>query len=150
MAVYKCPVCEGRGKVRGNFYEVPGETVSVERWVEMGKNSAACESCWGRGVILTAGDQPSAPAYCTPVVFPPNKNEEQDDPGENNEEGRWAVGPATYTGEPGNGFTPGKVYYYFGGVVVDDYGKPRPNPGPVEPVREGSSWFKLEWEKVTE
>jgi DnaJ-class molecular chaperone len=40
---HKCPVCEGRGKVPYNFYDLRGTTTACSEEV--------CKSCWGTGIL---------------------------------------------------------------------------------------------------
>lgn len=44
MAVHKCPVCNGRGTVRCEFY---GEEITT------GGDRLPCRACGGKGVIIT-------------------------------------------------------------------------------------------------
>lgn len=46
----KCPVCEGRGFVKGNFYDVPGETCSFGDYVRKEQSTSLCRICNGTGI----------------------------------------------------------------------------------------------------
>lgn len=54
MAVYRCPVCEGRGHVPAGFYSsVPGVPYSVSSL-----SPEPCQACGGRGIVFdTAGPE---------------------------------------------------------------------------------------------
>ena len=47
----KCPVCDGRGFVKGNFYDVAGETCSFGDYAKKQCESTICMYCNGKGVI---------------------------------------------------------------------------------------------------
>lgn len=49
MAVYKCPVCEGRGILPADFYHIY-ESSSVSSAVFIG--TEPCRSCGGRGIVF--------------------------------------------------------------------------------------------------
>ena len=46
----KCPVCDGRGFVKGNFYDVAGETCSFGDYAKKQQSSTICMYCNGKGV----------------------------------------------------------------------------------------------------
>lgn len=39
---HRCPVCEGRGKVSGNFYTLTGTCLG----------EVTCRTCWSKGYII--------------------------------------------------------------------------------------------------
>ena len=77
MAVYKCPVCEGRGFVRNDFYfwnyssVVPSTSNTTER-------TTICRTCNGKGIVFET------------VEYAPKKHEISD------EEARSWIGYCTY------------------------------------------------------
>ena len=46
----KCPVCDGRGFVKGNFYDVAGETCSFGDYAKKQQSITICMYCNGKGV----------------------------------------------------------------------------------------------------
>lgn len=51
MKLQKCPVCDGRGFVKGNFYDVAGETCSFGDYAKKQQSSTICMYCNGNGVV---------------------------------------------------------------------------------------------------
>ena len=47
----KCPVCDGRGFVKGNFYDVAGQTCSFGDYAKKQQSSTICMYCNGNGVV---------------------------------------------------------------------------------------------------
>lgn len=47
-----CPICNGKGFVRGDFYEVPGETISFGGYEAL-TETTPCRGCGGKGTIGT-------------------------------------------------------------------------------------------------
>lgn len=47
----KCPVCDGRGFVKGNFYDVAGQTCSFGDYAKKECSTAVCRYCNGNGII---------------------------------------------------------------------------------------------------
>ena len=47
----KCPVCDGRGFVKGNFYDIAGETCSFGDYAKKQQLSTICMYCNGNGVV---------------------------------------------------------------------------------------------------
>lgn len=56
----KCPVCEGRGIVRGGFYDL--SSISLTN----GTLTEPCRTCKGRGII----EQPQAVPVVVPTQWP--------------------------------------------------------------------------------
>jgi hypothetical protein len=52
QAVYKCPVCGGKGIVPGRFYDGTGyiDEYGSKTWTG-GYNTEACRACGGTGII---------------------------------------------------------------------------------------------------
>ena len=50
-----CPVCNGKGFVRGNFYDIPGNNVSFGSYIENGQKTEICRNCNGKGTINKGG-----------------------------------------------------------------------------------------------
>ena len=50
-----CPVCNGKGFVRGNFYDIPGNNVSFGSYIEHGLKTEICRNCNGKGTINKGG-----------------------------------------------------------------------------------------------
>ena len=50
-----CPVCNGKGFVQGNFYDVPGANVSFGGYIENGRKTEICRNCNGKGTIIKGG-----------------------------------------------------------------------------------------------
>lgn len=50
-----CPVCNGKGFVRGNFYDIPGNNVSFGSYSEHGLKTEICRNCNGKGTINKGG-----------------------------------------------------------------------------------------------
>jgi hypothetical protein len=50
-----CPVCNGKGLVQGNFYDVPGSNVSFGGYIENGRKTEICRNCNGKGTIIKGG-----------------------------------------------------------------------------------------------
>lgn len=48
MGCYKCPVCDGRGYVSNNFYNV---TPNVENYNTNSTSMEICRSCKGTGIV---------------------------------------------------------------------------------------------------
>lgn len=46
-----CPVCQGRGFIPGNFYELPGQSVSYAGYMNLASSSVVCRSCLGKGFL---------------------------------------------------------------------------------------------------
>ena len=46
-----CPVCQGRGFLPGNFYELPGQSVSYAGYTNLSSCSVSCRSCQGKGFV---------------------------------------------------------------------------------------------------
>lgn len=46
-----CPNCGGRGKLLGNFYEVPGVSVSYGGYADLQYRTVQCWTCLGSGYI---------------------------------------------------------------------------------------------------
>jgi hypothetical protein len=53
-----CPVCNGKGFVQGNFYDIPGNNVSFGSYIENGMKTEICRNCNGKGTIIKGGQQP--------------------------------------------------------------------------------------------
>ena len=51
MKLQKCPVCDGRGFVKGNFYDVAGETCSFGDYAKKECSTAVCMCCNGKGIV---------------------------------------------------------------------------------------------------
>lgn len=47
----KCPVCDGRGFVKGNFYDMAGNTCSFGDYAKKEQSTAICMYCNGNGVV---------------------------------------------------------------------------------------------------
>lgn len=47
----KCPVCDGRGFVKGNFYDVAGQTCSFGDYTKKQHSNTICMYCNGNGVV---------------------------------------------------------------------------------------------------
>ena len=47
----KCPVCDGRGFVKGNFYDVAGQTCSFGDYMKKEQSTVICAYCNGHGVV---------------------------------------------------------------------------------------------------
>lgn len=56
----KCPVCDGRGFVKGNFYDVAGETCSFGDYAKKQHSSTICTYCNGNGVVNVGYKQDTA------------------------------------------------------------------------------------------
>lgn len=50
-----CPVCNGKGFVQGNFYDIPGNNVSFSGYIENGRKTEICRNCNGTGTINKGG-----------------------------------------------------------------------------------------------
>ena len=50
-----CPVCNGKGFLPGNFYDVPGANVSFGGYIENGRKTEICRNCNGKGTIIKGG-----------------------------------------------------------------------------------------------
>ena len=50
-----CPICNGKGFVQGNFYDVPGANVSFGGYIENGRKTEICRNCNGKGTIIKGG-----------------------------------------------------------------------------------------------
>lgn len=50
-----CPVCNGKGFVQGNFYDIPGNNVSFGSYIENGLKTEICRNCNGKGTINKGG-----------------------------------------------------------------------------------------------
>ena len=50
-----CPVCNGKGFVRGNFYDIPGNNVSFGSYIEHGLKTEICRNCNGKGTVNKVG-----------------------------------------------------------------------------------------------
>lgn len=50
-----CTVCNGKGFVQGNFYDMPGNNVSFGSYIENGLKTAICRNCNGKGTISKGG-----------------------------------------------------------------------------------------------
>lgn len=59
----KCPVCYGRGFVKGNFYDVAGETCSFGDYAKKQQSSTICMRCNGKG-ILEFNENQKVCSYC--------------------------------------------------------------------------------------
>lgn len=46
-----CPVCHGRGVLPGNFYELPGQSISYAGYMNLASSSVSCRSCQGKGFV---------------------------------------------------------------------------------------------------
>lgn len=46
-----CPVCQGRGYMPGNFYEIPGVSVSLGGYNNLANQKSVCRRCNGSGTI---------------------------------------------------------------------------------------------------
>lgn len=46
-----CPVCQGKGFLPGNFYELPGQSVSYAGYMNLVSSSVVCRSCLGKGFL---------------------------------------------------------------------------------------------------
>lgn len=46
-----CPVCQGKGFLPGNFYELPGKSVSYAGYMNLASSSVVCRSCLGKGFL---------------------------------------------------------------------------------------------------
>lgn len=49
--VCKCPVCNGKGIVPGNFYDIPGVSISHSGYQNIQHTTKVCRSCSGVGII---------------------------------------------------------------------------------------------------
>lgn len=49
--LHVCPVCNGKGFLPGNFYEMPGQNISYAGFVNLASSSALCRSCQGKGFV---------------------------------------------------------------------------------------------------
>lgn len=47
----KCPVCDGRGFVKGNFYDVAGQTCSFGDYAKKEQSTSVCMRCKGNGFV---------------------------------------------------------------------------------------------------
>ena len=50
-----CPVCNGRGFLQGNFYDMPGHNVSFGDYLANGSKTTVCRNCNGNGIIKNGG-----------------------------------------------------------------------------------------------
>ena len=48
---FVCPVCQGRGYMPGNFYEIPGVSVSIGEYADLAYTQSVCRRCNGQGTI---------------------------------------------------------------------------------------------------
>lgn len=46
-----CPVCNGKGFLPGNFYDIPGSNVSFSDYAKNGLRSTPCRNCHGTGLV---------------------------------------------------------------------------------------------------
>ena len=49
------PVGNGKGFVRGNFYDIPGNNVSFGSYIEHGLKTEICRNCNGKGTVNKVG-----------------------------------------------------------------------------------------------
>ena len=71
MSVYKCPICDGKGLVHGNYYGITmswADAMKLERFT-------TCRACYGRGVIIDNGQAPIGYYGCG-SIWPDHKPEE--------------------------------------------------------------------------
>ena len=50
-----CPICNGKGFVQGNFYDIPGNNVSFGSYIENGMKTEICRNCNGKGTVNKIG-----------------------------------------------------------------------------------------------
>lgn len=46
-----CPVCNGKGFLPSNFYDIPGSNVSFSDYAKNGLRSTPCRNCYGTGLV---------------------------------------------------------------------------------------------------
>lgn len=54
--ICKCPVCNGSGFVPGDFYDIPGVSVSHRSWPYLHDHARICLSCFGTGIVQNKED----------------------------------------------------------------------------------------------
>ena len=50
-----CQVCKGKGFVKGNFYDMPGNNISFGGYFENGFKTTICKNCNGKGTVKKGG-----------------------------------------------------------------------------------------------
>ena len=64
MNIQKCPVCEGKGCVPGNFYGLPEAITSGDMLIPKSTDKVECRSCLGKGVLLLSQIENQGQVLC--------------------------------------------------------------------------------------
>jgi len=60
----RCPICEGRGRLAGDFYDEHEESTAVVAWVK-------CRTCGGTGIVWPPSVETAPRLEPTPAQWPP-------------------------------------------------------------------------------